>query len=114
MKGKNNFEPMNFLSPQGQIIPFIKVLIKYVVAFKIIFIKGRGRPHWGSPRCGWRERERFAILVSEQSRVGFRDCVGSEEESSQPNRHQEFEGIRFFENFISHKNRVACDINPMF
>jgi hypothetical protein len=34
--------------------------------------------------------------------------------SSQPNRHQEFEGIRFFENFISHKNRVACDINPMF
>ena len=65
-------------------------------------------------RCGWRERERFAILVSEQSRVGFRDCVRSEEESSQPNRHQEFEGIRFFENFISHKNRVAWDMNPMF
>jgi hypothetical protein len=67
-----------------------------------------------SSRCGRRERERFAVVFSEQSRVGFRDCVRSEEESSQPNCHQEFEGIRFFENFISHKNRVACDMNPMF
>jgi hypothetical protein len=40
--------------------------------------------------------------------------VKKRSESSQPNCHQEFEGIRFFENFISHKNRVTCDINPMF
>jgi hypothetical protein len=64
--------------------------------------------------CGWRERERFAVFVSEQSRVGFRDCVRSEEESSQPNRHQEFEGIRFFGYFISQYNRVFSDMTTTF
>jgi hypothetical protein len=64
--------------------------------------------------CGWRERERFAILVSEQSRVGFRDCVGSEEESSQPNSHQEFEGIRFLKYFISQYIRVFSDMSTTF
>ena len=55
MKGKNNFEPMNFLSPQGQIIPFIKVLIKYVVVFKIYFYQRSRATPLGEPSMTARE-----------------------------------------------------------
>jgi hypothetical protein len=55
MKGRNNFEPMNFLSPQGQIIPFIKVLIKYVVAFKIYFYQRSRATPLGEPSMTARE-----------------------------------------------------------
>ena len=63
MKGRNNFEPMNFLSPQGQIIPFIKVLIKYVVAFKIYFYQRSRATPLGEPSMTARE-----VVVWEEAR----------------------------------------------
>jgi hypothetical protein len=62
----------------------------------------------------WRERERVAILIKVRSWVEFRNCDRSKEESSQPNCHQKFKGIRFSEKFISRNNSVICDMNPMF
>jgi hypothetical protein len=55
MKGKNNFEPMNFLSPQGQIIPFIKVLVSYYMAFKIYFYQRSRATPLGEPSVTARE-----------------------------------------------------------
>jgi hypothetical protein len=49
MKGKNNFEPMNFFSPQGQSIPFIKVLLSMLWRSRFIFIsKVEGDPIGGA------------------------------------------------------------------
>jgi hypothetical protein len=63
MKGKNNFEPMNFLSRQGQIIPFIKVLITYV-AFKIYFYQRSRATLLGGPSMTARE-----VVVWEEAHI---------------------------------------------